>query len=83
MYYSTPEILSPTHPVFERLNILKFDILLIQRISLLMYKYSIGEVSSPISFLFRTNITYDDHNKRSAMCLHTPMGRSEAIKPNL
>ena len=36
---------------------LKFDSLVIQRISWLMYKYSISEVPSPISFLFRTNIT--------------------------
>ena len=34
---------------------------------------------SPIFFLFRTNITYHEHNTRSASCLHTPIGRSEAI----
>ena len=52
---------------------------MIQRISLLMYKYSIGEVPSPIFLLFRTNITYHEHNTRRASCLHTPIGRSEAI----
>ena len=46
---SFSEFLAPIHPLFERLNILKFDNLVIQRISLLMYKYSIGEVPSPIS----------------------------------
>ena len=76
---SFSEFLAPTHPLFERLNILKFDNLVIQRISLLMYKYSIGEVPSPISLLFRTNITYHEHNTRHASCLHTPIGRSEAI----
>ena len=52
---------------------------MIQIISLLMYKYSIGEVPSPISLLFRTNITYHEHNTRRDSCLHTPIGRSEAI----
>ena len=41
---SFSEFLAPTHPLFEILNILKFDNLVIQRISLLMYKYSISEV---------------------------------------
>ena len=76
---SFSEFLAPTHPLFERLNNLKFDNLVIQRISLLMYKYSIGEVPSPISLIFRTNITYHEHNTRRASCLHTPIGRSEAI----
>ena len=76
---SFSEFLAPTHLLFERLNILKSDNLVIQRISLLMYKYSIGEVPSPISLLFRTNITYHEHNTRRASCLHTPIGRSEAI----
>ena len=70
------EFLAPTHPLFERLNILKFDNLVIQRISLLMYKLSIP---SPISLLCRTNITYHEHNTRRARCLHSPIGRSEAI----
>ena len=52
---------------------------MIQRISLLMYKYSISEVPSPISFLFMTNITYHEHNTRRASCLHTPVGKSEAF----
>ena len=76
---SFSEFLALTHPLFQRLNLLKFDNPVIQRISLLMHKYSIGEVPSPISFLFRTNITYHEHNTRSASCLHTPIGRSEAI----
>ena len=82
---SFSELLAPsTHPLFERLNILKFNNLVIRRISLFMYKYSIGEVPSPISLLFRTNITYHEHNTRRASCLHTPIGRSEAIHlPNL
>ena len=44
-----------------------------------MYKYSIGEVPSPISLLFRTNITSHEHYTRCARCLHTPIGRSKAI----
>ena len=73
------EFFAPTHPLFERLNILKFDNLVIQRISLLMCKYSIGEVPSPISLLFRTDITYYEHNTRRASCFQSPIGRSEAI----
>ena len=68
---SLSKFLAPTHPLFERLNILKFNNLVIQRISLLMYKYSIGKVPFLISFLFRTNINYHEHNTRSARCLHT------------
>ena len=56
---------------------------MIQKISLLMYKYSIGEVPSFISLLFRTNITYHEHNTRRASCLNTPIGRSEAIYQTL
>ena len=76
---SFSEFLSPTHPLSEILNILKFANLVIQRISLLMIIYSIGEEPSPISYLFPANITYHEHNTRSARCLHTSIGRSEAI----
>ena len=31
----------------------------------------IGEVPSSVSFLFRANITYHEHNTRSTICLHT------------
>ena len=59
---SISEFLATAHPLFERLNILKFDNLVIRRISLLMYKYSISEIPSPIFFLFRANITYQYKN---------------------
>ena len=32
-----------------------------------MHKYSIAEVPTPISLLFRTNITYHEHNARSTI----------------
>ena len=41
-----------------------------------MFKYSIGKVRSPISYLFWANITY---YARCARCLHTSISRSEAI----
>ena len=44
-----------------------------------MYKYFLDEVPSLNYFLFWTNITYHEHNTRRASCLHTPIGRSEAI----
>ena len=44
--------LSPSKPLFDSLDILKFESLVIQRISLLMYKYSTGYVPPPILGLF-------------------------------
>ena len=44
--------LTPSTPIFNNLNILKFEKLVVQRISLMMFKFNIGEVPKPISDLF-------------------------------
>ena len=45
--------LAPSTPIFK--NILKFEKLGVQRISLMMFKLNIGEVPKPISDLFIVN----------------------------
>ena len=65
-------------PIFKILNILKFEKLVVQRISLMMYKYNIGEVPKPISDLCMVNCFVHKHNTRSGGYLHTSLGRSEA-----
>ena len=74
-----PERLARTLPIFERLNILKFKHLVIQGISLLMYRYSMVKVPSPIFFLSRTNVTHYEHNARSTSCLHISIGLKKTI----
>ena len=42
-------------PIFKNLHILKFEKLVVQRISLMMFKFIIGEVPKPITALFKVN----------------------------
>ena len=49
---SFSEYLAPSEPLFQKLNILKFEKLVIQRISLMMFKCSIGVLPLPVSALF-------------------------------
>ena len=56
----------------QNLNILKFEKLVIQRISLMMFKFNIGEVPKPISDLFMVNRFFHNHNTKSVGYLHTP-----------
>ena len=44
---SPKNYLAPSTPIFK--NILKFEKLLVQRISLMLFKFNIGEVPKPIS----------------------------------
>ena len=54
--------------------------LVIQRISLIMFKNEVGLVPKPISQLFTRNSEYHDYNTRhSYSSLHLSVGRSEAI----
>ena len=46
------EYLAPSEPLFQKLNILNFEKLVIQRISLMMFKCSIGVLPLPVSALF-------------------------------
>ena len=69
--------LSPSKPLFDSLDILKFESLVIQRISLLMYKYSTGSVPSPIFDLFKKSNEVHTHFTRKSISLSTPRGKSE------
>ena len=49
---SFSEYLAPSEPLFQKLNILNFEKLVIQRICLMMFKCSIGVLPLPVSALF-------------------------------
>ena len=72
------EYLAPSEPIFQTLNVLNFENLVIQRISLLMFKYSHGDVPVSVSQLFRTNNKYHDYNTRNCARIHAPVGTTEA-----
>ena len=67
-----------TQPLFNSLNILCFHKLVIQCISLIMFKNEIGFVPEPISQLFTRNNKYHDYNTRHSSSLHLSVGRGEA-----
>ena len=73
------DYLSSSEPIFQTLNILNFRKLVVQRISLLMFKIYKSDVPKPINILFRKNNTYHSYNTRRSDNLHTPVGRTEAI----
>ena len=54
--------LEHTQPLFDSLNILCFHKLVIQRISLIMFKNEVGLVPKLISQLFTRNSEYHDYN---------------------
>ena len=66
--------LSPSKPLFDSLDILKFESLIIQRISLLKYKYSTGFVPPPILGLFKKNNKIHTHFTQNSLSLYTPRG---------
>ena len=72
------EYLAPSEPIFQILNVLNFENLVIQRISLLMFKYSHGDVPVSVSQLFRTNNEYHNYNTRNCARIHAPVGTTEA-----
>ena len=76
--YPPKKYLAPSTPIFKNLNILKFEKLLVQRISLMLFKFNIGEVPKPISDLLMVNRFLHNHNTRSVGYHHTPLARSEA-----
>ena len=53
--------LSPSKPLLDSLDILKFESLVIQIISLLMYKYSTGSVPLPILDILKKNNEVHTH----------------------
>ena len=50
--------IAPSEPLFQKLNILNFEKLVIQRISLMMFKCSIGVLPLPVSALFQFNSVF-------------------------
>ena len=71
--------LSPSEPIFQSLNILNFRKLVIQRVSLLMFKISKCDVPKPLHSLFRINNSYHNYQTRRSESIHVPIGRTEAI----
>ena len=59
-----------TEPLFKELEILSFKKLVIQRILLMMFKYSLGIVPKPITLLFTRNDEIHHHNTRYSNLLH-------------
>ena len=67
-----------TEPLFKEFEILSFKKLVIQRILLMMFKYSLGIVPKPITLLFTRNDEVHHHNTRHSSLLHPMIGRTEA-----
>ena len=66
---------SPSEPIFQSLNILNFSKLVIQRVSLLMFKISKCDVPKPLHSLFRINNSYHNYQTRRSESIHVPIGR--------
>ena len=77
-YFPFGIFIAPSEPLFQKLNILSFKKLVIQRISLMMFKCSMGVLSPPVSAPFQYNSVIHTHNTRRSKFIHTPIGRSEA-----
>ena len=67
-----------TEQLFKELEILNFKKLVIQRILLMMFKYSLGIVHKPKTLLFTRNDEVHHHNTRHSSLLHPIFGRTEA-----
>ena len=61
---SFSEYLPHSEPLFQKLNIFNFEKLVIQRISLMTFKCSIGVFPLPVSALFQYNSVIQTHNTR-------------------
>ena len=71
--------LDHNEPLFERLNILNFKKLVIQRISQLMYKYYHNFLPYPLSELFIANYTQHNYYTRQHQDLYTNIGSNEKV----
>ena len=69
-YFS--EYLAPSEPIFQSHNVLNCEMLVIQRISLLMFKYSHENVPVSVSQLFRTKNEYHNYNTRNYAHINAP-----------
>ena len=64
--------LAHTESIFNTLNILNFNNLVVHRISLMIFKYSKDLVPLPI-------VEFHNHFARQSQSFHTAIGRNEAI----
>jgi len=71
-----------TIPLFLELNILPFKKLVIQRIGLQMYKYSINNLPTAISELFDEYKILHQHNTRNKSNFRHPLGKQEYMYRN-
>ena len=70
---SFSEYLALSEPLFQKLNILNFEKLVIQRICLMMFKCSIGVLPLPVSAPFQYNSVIHTHNTGRSKFIHTPI----------
>ena len=71
--------LAHTEPIFDTLNILNFNNLVVHRICLMMFQYYKDFVLPLIFELFTRNCDFHNHFTRQSQSLHTAVGRNEAI----
>ena len=71
-----------TEPLFKELETLSFKKLVIQRILLMRFKYSLGIVPKPITLLFTRNKEIHHHKTRHSSLLH-PIERYICLSPNM
>ena len=69
--------LEHTEPLFKQLDILNFNALVTQRISLIMFKIHTASVPLPISNLFILNNLRHNYNTRQKNDLHTQIRKNE------
>ena len=75
--------LTNTEPIFDTLNTLNFNNLVLHRISLMMFKYSKDLVPLLIVELFTRNYEFHNHFTSQSQSLHTAVGRNKAIYKHL
>ena len=73
----TSHYLEHTRPLFEKLNILSFKKLVIQRISLLMFKRHLKILPIPLDKLFILNNAQHSYNTRQHINIHTQIAKTE------
>ena len=74
--------LAHTDELFKEFNILPIHKLMLQRVALQMFKYSINILPDVISELFITNDTFHSHNTRSKNKLRPKMSNREYMYKN-
>ena len=71
--------LDHTPPIFKQIDILSFKKLVLQRISLLIFKRHIGITALPINHLFIVNTTRHAYYTRQINSLQTEIGNNDKV----